>query len=177
MKFYGNIRKEIINQDTFLPVLIGGHASRYSGETSWEHPYPCVWWKLVFCLVITFQKVSPDSQRMGSHTELSKEWLLGGMKHRFWLDSFPSCFFWWCNEHHLKNKVKQTNKQTTFRSYNLSSREVGDGTHGRNPKAGTETQATEEHCLLACSQWFSQHAFLYSPGPPNKVVWFALINH
>lgn len=34
---------------------------------------------------------------------------------------------------------------------------------GRDPEAGTEANAMEKRCLLACSPWLTQPALLYSP--------------
>lgn len=38
----------------------------------------------------------------------------------------------------------------------------------REVKAGMEAEAVEKHCLLACSEWLAQPAFLHSlPGDGN----------
>ena len=43
-------------------------------------------------------------------------------------------------------------------------REFRADTQGRSPEAGTDTEATKEYGLLACSAWLAQFAFLYTPG-------------
>ena len=39
---------------------------------------------------------------------------------------------------------------------------------GRNLEAGADAEAMDGCCLLACSPWFAQSAFLYHPGPPAQ---------
>lgn len=51
-------------------------------------------------------------------------------------------------------------------SYSSSWRLVSTGSHGRNLEVGTETEATEGHCLLAYFPWLVQLAFICKPGPP-----------
>jgi hypothetical protein len=46
-----------------------------------------------------------------------------------------------------------------------SLREARTGTQGRNLEAGADAEAMEGCCLLACSSWFSQSAFIQNPGP------------
>jgi hypothetical protein len=48
-------------------------------------------------------------------------------------------------------------------AYSSSCRESRAGTQYRNLEA--ETQAEEEHCLLACSSFLAQPTFLYHLGP------------
>jgi hypothetical protein len=51
-------------------------------------------------------------------------------------------------------------------------REVRAGTQDRNLEAGTEAEATEEHCLLACSACFLiQHRTTYLGVTPPTVGW------
>jgi hypothetical protein len=47
-------------------------------------------------------------------------------------------------------------------------KEVRAGAQGRNPEAGTEAEAMEECCLLDCSPWLSQRAYLYSSESPAQ---------
>lgn len=47
-------------------------------------------------------------------------------------------------------------------------REVRAGTQGRDLEAGTEVEAIEDHCLMACSSSPAQPAFLYSLRPPAQ---------
>lgn len=35
---------------------------------------------------------------------------------------------------------------------------------GRNPEAGADTEAIEEHCSLACPSWLAQPAFFTTQG-------------
>ena len=42
------------------------------------------------------------------------------------------------------------------------------GTLGRNLEVGTDAEPTEEYCLLACSSWISQLAFLQHSGLPGQ---------
>lgn len=37
----------------------------------------------------------------------------------------------------------------------------------QKPRAETEAETIQEHCLPACSLWFAQHTFLYTPGLPT----------
>jgi hypothetical protein len=39
------------------------------------------------------------------------------------------------------------------------------GKQSRNLEVGTEAKAVDECCLLACSPWLAQPAFLYRAGP------------
>ena len=39
---------------------------------------------------------------------------------------------------------------------------------GRNLEAGVDAEAMEGCCLVACSSWLSQSAFLQNPGPPAQ---------
>ena len=54
------------------------------------------------------------------------------------------------------------------------------GTQGRSLESGTEAEAVEEDCLLACSSWVTQSVFfLYklrstSPGTASSTMGFAL---
>ena len=36
---------------------------------------------------------------------------------------------------------------------------------GQNLEVGTDAEAMEGRCLLACSLWLAQPVFLYTPGP------------
>lgn len=38
---------------------------------------------------------------------------------------------------------------------------------GENLEAGSDAESIKESCLLVCSLWFSQPAFLQIPGPPT----------
>ena len=39
---------------------------------------------------------------------------------------------------------------------------------GQDLGAGAEAEAMEGYCLLACSSWFAQPAFLQNKGPPAQ---------
>jgi hypothetical protein len=43
-----------------------------------------------------------------------------------------------------------------------------EGKSEQELKAGTEAEIMEWCCLLACSSWLAQLAFLYHPGPPAQ---------
>jgi len=49
-----------------------------------------------------------------------------------------------------------------------SSVEVRAGAQGKNLEAGTDAETREECCLLACSSWLAQPAFLCNPEPPAQ---------
>lgn len=50
------------------------------------------------------------------------------------------------------------------RRFSYRSQATIKGSQGRNPKAGTEAEVTEEDCLLACSPAFIQPAVLCNPA-------------
>jgi hypothetical protein len=48
-----------------------------------------------------------------------------------------------------------------FPHHSSSSKEIRtEFKQGRNPEAGADTEAMEGYCLLACSHWLAQSAFL-----------------
>ena len=54
-----------------------------------------------------------------------------------------------------------------FSGYTPTPGEVGEGTQDRSLEAGADVKATEEPCLLACSSWLAQLAFLKHLGQPS----------
>lgn len=52
-----------------------------------------------------------------------------------------------------------------FQVIHLSLRKAKAGDQGRDTEAGAEADPMEECCLLVCSLWLAQLAFLYNPGP------------
>jgi hypothetical protein len=54
-------------------------------------------------------------------------------------------------------------------SASYSSSKEQAGTQSINPEA--EAEVREEHCLLACYQWFAQLTSLYISGLPAQVDW------
>lgn len=68
---------------------------------------------------------------------------------------------WFSCSHGKHHDQKQLAEEKAYLPYTSISKE-----QGRNLKAGTEEEAMEEHCLLACSSWVGQFAFLHNAGPP-----------
>lgn len=50
-------------------------------------------------------------------------------------------------------------------SYAILSGKYATRNQGKNLYSGTEAENMAECCLLACSQWLSQSALSYKPGP------------
>jgi len=72
---------------------------------------------------------------------------------------------------------KLPGEEKVYFSYCLSLREVRAGTQDRDPEAGTEAETTQQHCLLTCSPWLTQFAFLNTTqdhllmwGPAHSVL-------
>lgn len=52
--------------------------------------------------------------------------------------------------------------------HRLSSKKVKGSTQDRNLEPRTEVVVRENACILSCSSWLAQYAFLYPPGPPAQ---------
>jgi hypothetical protein len=99
------------------------------------------------------------------------------------LNEFESTFvvwfllLWWNTM--TKKQVGEEFIWLTLPSCSLSLKEARTGTQtGLEPRGGAYAETMEECCLLACSPWLVQPAFLLNPGPPaSHLQWtFSVMN-
>jgi len=70
-----------------------------------------------------------------------------------------SCYC--CDEEHV-------GEERVYFAYTSTSLVITEGSWGRNMEAEADEEASEGCCLLHCSSWPAQPAFLQNPGPPAQ---------
>lgn len=83
------------------------------------------------------------------------------------------CCFHSCDKHLHRNLLGEGQEGFCGLTIGVCHREKT----GRNLEAGAGSEAIEEHCLLACSSWFIQPAFLHNHDHLLTVGWAFRMYH